>query len=132
MIQTEIKNMQQHYNDQIKKLNELIHKKKEEPPHPPNSLKQAIKYLREEFQNNEKQMKDEIDKKLYGDSTPMEQAFQEARSIFDNNKDLHEEDTNKVLIMFSDGVYDPNTICPDEVVKILKSEYNFTISTCYL
>ena len=75
--------------------------------HPPNSLKQAIKNFREEFQNNEKKMKDEIDNKLYGNSTPMRQAFRIALGNSNKNKDLYEEDSNKVLIIFSDGKYNP-------------------------
>lgn len=132
-IKTEIEDIKKHYGSQIKKLEELIDKKKKEDPHPPNSLKQAIKYFKEEFQSNENQMKEEIDKKLYGDSTPMATAFSEALRIFEKNKNLHEEDSNKVLLMFSDGVYAPDNECPDEIVKIMKSEpYNFTISTCFL
>ena len=76
-------------------------------------------------------MKIEIDKKLYGNCTPMAEAFEEALRIFEVNKHLHEEDTDKVLIIFSDGDY--NTKCPDSIVETLKSEpYNFTISACYL
>ena len=95
----------------------------------PNPLKDGLNYLKSEFKNNHNEIRNQIDENIYGDSTPLAEAFDMAHNYFEKDKKLCDSKCTKLLIVFSDGEY--NTGDPMPMVKMLKKK-GVIIATCFL